>query len=81
MPSRMAKYASARDPVLSSVEQPKMSKWAVIWLLFHRPLFDFSQTIVGPFDFLQYLFCVWILFSMCALLRKFRSFDVLTQPQ
>jgi hypothetical protein len=39
-----------------------------------------SQTIVGPFDFLQYLLCVWILFVMCALLRKFRSFDVLTQP-
>jgi len=25
---------------LSSVEQPEMSKWAVIWLLILRPLFD-----------------------------------------
>jgi hypothetical protein len=58
-----------------------MSKWAVMWLLVPDPLFDFNQTIVGPFDFLQYLLCVWILFAMCALLRKFRSFDVLTPPQ
>jgi hypothetical protein len=47
-----------------------MSKWAVIWLLVHRPLFDFSRTIVGPFDFLQYLFRVPILFALCALLRQ-----------
>jgi hypothetical protein len=80
-PSRMAKHASASRSSLSSVEQPEMSKWPVIGLLVHRPLFDFSQTIVGAFDFLQYLLCVWILFSMCALLRKFRSFHVLTQPQ
>jgi hypothetical protein len=63
---------------LSSVEQPEMSKWAVIWLLILRPLFDFSQTIVGPFDFLQYLLCVRILFALGALLRKFPSFDVPT---
>jgi hypothetical protein len=58
-----------------------MGKWAVMWLPVPHPLFDFNQTIVGSFDFLQYLLCVWILFAMCALLRKFRSFDVLTQPQ
>jgi len=67
-----------RSKALSSVEQPEMSKWAVIWLLILRPLFDFSQTIVGPFDFLQYLLCVRILFALGALLRKFPSFDVPT---
>jgi hypothetical protein len=66
---------------LSSVEHPEMGKWPVIELLVLHPLFDFNQTIVGSFDFLQYLLCVRILFDMCALLRKFRSFDVLKHPQ
>jgi hypothetical protein len=75
---RIAIQVAATSP---SVEQPEMSKLAVIWLLVHRPLFELNQTIVGPFDFLQYLLCVWILFGMYALLHKFRSFDVLTQTQ
>jgi hypothetical protein len=66
-------------PRISTVEQPEMSKWTVILLLVHHPLFDFNQTIVGPFDFLQYLLCVWISFVLCAVTRKFRSFDVLTK--
>jgi len=66
---------------LSSVEHPEVSKWAVMWLLVPHPLVDFNQTIVGPFDSSQYLLSVWILFAICALLRKFRSFDVLTQPR
>jgi hypothetical protein len=72
-----------RDPgrrqVLSSVEHPEMSKWAVILLLV--PLFDFDQATVGAFDFLQYLLCVWILFAICALMRKICSFDVLTNAR
>jgi hypothetical protein len=66
---------------LSSVEHPEMGKWAVMWLPVPHPLFDFNQTIVGSFDFLQYLLCIWILFALCALLRKLHSFNVLTQPQ
>ena len=63
---------------LSSVEHPEMSKWAaVMWLLVPHPLFDSNQTIVGPFDFLQYLLCVWILFRYLRV-AGFRSFDVLT---
>jgi len=58
-----------------------MSKWAVILLLVHRPFFDFNQTMVGPFDFLQYLLCVGTSFALCAVTRKFRSFDVLTKAQ
>ena len=50
-------------------------------LLVHRPFFDFNQTMVGPFDFMQYLCCVWISFALCALTRKVRSFDVLTKAQ
>jgi hypothetical protein len=76
-------HRTYRDPsrrqVLSSVEQPEMSKWAVILLLL--PLFDFNQTMVGPFDFLQYLLCVWILFALCALMRTICSFDVLTNTR
>src|SRR5262249_2101331 len=68
-------------PRIVTVEQPEMSKWAVIWLLVHHPLFDFNQTIVGPFDFLQYLLCVWVSFAVCALTRTIRSFDVLTKAQ
>jgi hypothetical protein len=64
-----------------TVEQSEMSKWAVILLLVHRPFFDFNQAMVGPFDFLQYLLCVWISFALCAVTRKFRSFDVFTKPQ
>jgi hypothetical protein len=58
-----------------------MSKRAIILLQVHHPLFDFNQTIVGPFDFLQYLLCVWISFALCAVTRKFRSFDVLTNTR
>jgi hypothetical protein len=58
-----------------------MSKWAIILLLVHRLLFDFNQTIVGPFNFLQYLLYAWISFALCALMRKIRSFDVLTKVQ
>ena len=47
-----------------------MSKRAIILLLVHHPHFDFNQTIVGPFDFLQYLLCVWISFALCAVTRK-----------
>ena len=50
-------------------------------LLVRRPFFDFDQTMVGPFDFLKYLLCVWISFALCALTRKIRSFDVLTKTQ
>ena len=57
-----------------------MGKWAVMWLLVPHPLFGFNQTIVGPFDFLQYLLCVSVSFAVCALTRTFRSFDVLTKP-
>jgi hypothetical protein len=66
---------------LSSTEHPEMDKWAGTWFLVFHPLFDFKQTMVGPFNFLQYLLCVWIFFAMCASLRTFRSFDVLTHPQ
>jgi hypothetical protein len=68
-------------PRIVTVEQPEMSKWAVILLLVHRPFFDFNQTMVGPFDFLQYFLCVWISFALCALALKNRSFDVLTKAQ
>jgi hypothetical protein len=68
-------------PRIVTVEQPEMSKWTVILLLVHRPFFDFNQTMVGPFDFLKYLPCVWISFALCALTRKIRSFDVLTKAQ
>jgi hypothetical protein len=44
------------------------------------PIF-FNQTMVGPFDFLQYFLCVWISFALCALALKNRSFDVLTKAQ
>jgi hypothetical protein len=64
-----------------AVEQPEMGKWTVILLLIHRPSFDFKQTMVGPFDFLQDLLCVWISFALCASTRKIRSFDVLTKAQ
>ena len=47
----------------------------------HHPLFYFNQTIVGPFDVLQHLLCAWISFALCALMRKIRSFDVLTKAQ
>jgi hypothetical protein len=67
-------------PRIATVEQPEMSKWTVILLLVHHPRFDFNQTIVGPFDFLQYLLCVGTSFAVCALTRKLRSFDVLTKP-
>jgi hypothetical protein len=50
-------------------------------LLVRHPLFHFNQTMVGPFDFPQYLLCVRILFAMCVSLRTFGGFDVLTQPQ
>jgi hypothetical protein len=76
----MRARASGRRQVLTSVEQPEVRKWAVL-LLVHRPLFDFNQTIVRPFDFLQYLLYVGILFAICALTRTIRSFDVLTKPQ
>jgi hypothetical protein len=46
-----------------------------------HPLLDFNQKIVGSFDFLQYLLCLWILRGMCASLRKLHSFNVLTQSQ
>jgi len=62
-----------------TVEQPEMSKWTVILLLVQHPLFEFNQTIVGPFDFLEYLLCVWVSFAVCALTRKTRSLDVLTK--
>jgi hypothetical protein len=64
-----------------TVEQPEMSKWAIILLLVHRPFFDFNQPMIGSFDFPQYLPCVWISFALCALTRKVRSFDVLTKAQ
>ena len=64
-----------------TVEQPEMRKWAVILLLIDRPFFDFNQTMVEPFDFLQYLLCVWIAFALSALTRKICSFDVLTKSQ
>jgi hypothetical protein len=68
-------------PRIVTVEQPEMRKGTVILLLVHRPFFDFNQTMVGPFDFLKYLLCVWISFALCALTRKIRSFDVLTKTQ
>src|SRR5262249_31397785 len=68
-------------PCIVTVEQPEMSKRTVILLLVHRPFFDFNQTMVGQFDFLQYLLCVWISFALSALMRKIRSFDVLTKAQ
>jgi hypothetical protein len=78
-------HRTYRDPsrrqVLSSVEQPEMSKRAVILLLVHHPLSDLNQTTVGSFDFLQYLLCVWILFALCALMCKICSFDVLTNTR
>src|SRR5262249_29781640 len=68
-------------PRIAPFEQPEMSKWAVILLLVHHPLFYFNQTIVGPFDILQHLLCAWISFALCALMRKIRSCDVLTKAQ
>jgi hypothetical protein len=68
-------------PRIATVEQAEMSKWTVILLLVHRPFFKFNQTMVGPFDFLQYLLCMRISFAVCALTRTIRSSDVLTQPQ
>jgi hypothetical protein len=41
-----------------SVTQSEMSKWAVILLLVHRSFFDFNQTTIVPFNFLQHLLCV-----------------------
>jgi hypothetical protein len=58
-----------------------MSHWTIILLLVHHPLFEFYQTIVGPFDFVQYLLCLSVSFAVCALTRTFRSFDVLTNAQ
>src|SRR5262245_13222733 len=55
-----------------------MSNWTIILLLVHHPLFDFDQTIVGPFDFVQYLLCLSVSFAHCAVTRTFGSFDVLT---
>jgi hypothetical protein len=72
---------SETGPRSVTPEQPEMSKGTVMLLLVHRPFFDFNQTMVGPFDFLQYLRCVWISFALCALMRKIRSFDVLTKAQ
>jgi hypothetical protein len=68
-------------PRIAPVEQPEMSKWTIILLLVHHPLFYFDQTVVGPFDFLQHLLCVWISFVLSALMRKIRSFYVLTKAQ
>jgi hypothetical protein len=73
-------HGEPRPPSVT-VEQPEMSKWAIILLLVYRPFFDFNQPMVGPFDFLQYLLCVWVSFALCAVTRKFRSFDVLTKAQ
>ena len=50
-------------------------------MLVHHPLFEFDQTIVGPFDFMQYLLCLSVSFAVCALTRTFRSFDALTNAQ
>src|SRR6266480_2282235 len=55
-----------------------MSHWTIILLLVHHPLFDFDQTIVGPFDFVQYLLCLSVSCAVCAVTCTFRSFDVLT---
>ena len=68
-------------PVLPSVEQPEMSKLAVIWLLVDRPLFDFNQPIVGPFDFLQYLLCVGTSFAMRVAAQVSQLRDVVLQKQ
>jgi len=65
-------------PRIAPIAQPEVSEWAVILLLVHHPLFYFNQTIVGPSDILQHLLCAWISFALCALMRKIRSFDVLT---
>jgi hypothetical protein len=64
-----------------TVEQSEMSKWAVILLLVDRPSFDFKQTTIAPFDFLQYLLWLRFAFALRASARKIRSFDVLTNPQ
>ena len=56
-----------------AIEQPEMSKWTVILLLVHHPLFDFNQTMVGPFDFMQYLLCLWVWFALCAVTRNFAA--------
>jgi hypothetical protein len=84
-PSLIVRRQADRDPsrrqVLSSVEQPEMSKRAAILLLVHHPLSHLNQTTVGSFDFLQYLLCVWILFALCALMRTICSFDVLTNTR
>jgi hypothetical protein len=73
-------HGEPRRPSVT-VEQPEMSKWTIIFLLVCRPFFEFNQTMVGPFDFLQYLLCVWVSFALCAVTRKFRSLDVLTKAQ
>jgi hypothetical protein len=77
MSSRTAEHVRASRPW----NNPKLSNWTIILLLVHHPLFYFDQTVVGPFDFLQHLLCVWISFVLSALMRKIRSFDVLTKAQ
>src|SRR5262245_9220510 len=52
----------------------------VLLLVLHS-LFDFSQTIVGPFDFVQYLLCLSVSCAVCEVTCMFRSFDVLANAQ
>jgi hypothetical protein len=54
-----------------------MSKGPVVLLLIGRPFFDFNQTAIVPFNFLQDLLCLRFLFAVRALMGKSRSFDVL----
>src|SRR5262245_17069732 len=65
----------------TTIEHPEMSNWTIILLLVHHPLFDFDQTIVGPFDFVQYLLRLSVSCAVCEVTCTFRSFNVLTNAQ
>src|SRR5262245_30566731 len=65
----------------TAIKQPEMSNCTIILLLVHHPLFYFYQTIVGPFDFVQYLLCLSVSYAVCEVTCTFRSFDVLANAQ
>jgi hypothetical protein len=80
--SRVSLASRSQSPPSSIVRRTTRNEQTGDYIVADPPsTFRSQPTTKGPFDFLQYLLCVWILFSMCVLLRKFRSFHVLTQPQ
>jgi hypothetical protein len=67
-------------PRIAPLEQPEISKWTIILLLVHHPLFYFDQTLVGPFDFLQ-TFALRVDFVRSERVDAQDSQDVLTKAQ